>query len=91
MQDYPNVQANDLDSALYLLRYITKQRPLDISDFTNLPNIYLSGRKSGKIPTSSTDISGDRVGDINYTATFLYIVVDNGGTAAWRRVALSAF
>lgn len=74
------------------LQQICNIRKDDITQFQNLPNIFLYGRKVGKIPTASNDVTPeDRVGDVNYTATFLYILIDNGGTAQWRRTALGAW
>lgn len=75
-----------------LLQYILKERGNDVNDFINLNSRFLLGRKSSKIPTGSLDIADtDRVGDMNYTPTYLYVVVDNSGSAEWRRVALSSW
>lgn len=80
---------NDTD---VVLRDICRQRKTDVSDFNNLKNIFMSGRKVAKIPSGAADISSaDRVGDFNYTTGYLYICVDNSGTAEWRRVALSSW
>lgn len=75
-----------------VVQEIVNAREEDIEAFGNLPNIFVSGRKVGKIPTSSADVvATDNVGDINYDASFLYILVDNAGTFVWRRVAIASF
>jgi len=90
MQDFPRY--NGLEDADGLLRYIAKERKNDVKDFNNLTNTFLSGRKSSKVPTGAADVTDtDRVGDISYDVSFLYILIDNAGTAEWRRVALSSF
>ena len=66
-------------------------RQEDISDFDNLANRFIAGRKVGKIPTGSADIEAtDRVGDVSFAANgaFIYYFVDVSGTPAWRRIAL---
>lgn len=75
------------------LRQIQRLREAeDIVDWNNLPQIYMSGRKVGKIPGSSADVTtGDKIGDFNYTASFMYLLVDDSGTPAWRRITLSTF
>lgn len=92
MQPYPVTSANDDAERLAKnAMYIQRLREDDINSFNNLVNVFMSGRKVGKIPTSSTDIAAtDRIGDFNYTATYFYIVVDNSG-AAWRRIALGVW
>lgn len=70
---------------------VARKRQEDIVDFNNLPNVFIRGRKVDKVPTGSADTADSRVGDFNYTISFLYICVDNSGTAAWRRVALGSW
>lgn len=70
---------------------ITRLRRQDVAEFNNLPNVFIEGRKVGKIPTGSSDTTGDRVGDFNYDASYMYICVDNSGTAEWRRVAIGSW
>ena len=83
--------ANSLGDIYNILKFIIQERNSDIRDKTNLPNIFISGRKVGKIPTSSTDIvDTDKVGDINYDANYLYICVNDSG-AVWRRIALTTW
>ena len=71
---------------LAFCRETTRLRQDDINAFANLSNIFMRGRKVGKIPSSSgdTDVT-DRVGDFNYDANYLYLCVDNSG-ATWRRI-----
>lgn len=92
MKDYPKIEAVDLGSVLHLMQYITKERKNDIRDFNNITNNFISGRKVGKIPSSATDIiASDKVGDFNYDANYIYICVENSGSAEWRRVAISSW
>jgi hypothetical protein len=92
MKQFPIMTLRTEDDLFVLGRYILKERSNDINDFNNLQNIFMRGRKVGKIPTGSADISADdRLGDFNYNNNYLYIVVDNAGSAEWRRVSLSSW
>lgn len=91
MKDYPSIEPDSLDSALTLMRYITKERTNDVKDFDNIKNLFMSGRKVGKIPTGAAAASDDRLGDFNYDSNYWYIVVNNSGTAEWRRIAYTAW
>lgn len=74
------------------VRDITRKREQDVADFTNLSNQFMKGRKVDKVPSASTDVSvTDNLGDFNYTATYYYILVDDSGTAAWRRISLASW
>jgi len=91
-KDYPYWSAESLEEIRELLRQITNTRKEDITVISQITSSFISGRKVGKIPSSSADVSAsDKVGDVNYTASFLYILVDNAGTPVWRRVALAAW
>lgn len=92
-KDYPYWNAETLEDVREQLRQITYARKDDISTISQITSSFVAGRKVGKIPTSSADVDAakDKVGDINYTASYLYILVDNAGTPSWRRVALSAW
>lgn len=74
------------------MRQVSNLRKDDIDQLQNLPNILLTGRKVGKIPSASADVSSDdRLSDFNWTASFLYVLIDNGGTPEWRRATLNSF
>lgn len=91
-KDYPYYPVSNVEEIIEQLRQITNIRKDDISTIQNLPNVFLLGRKVGKIPSASNDVTnGDKLGDLSYSADFLYILVDNAGTAQWRRVALSSW
>jgi len=91
MKNFPKMQDRTLSEAIKVIEYITKERSNDVSDFDNLINVFISGRKVGKIPTGSADVSDtDRLGDFNYDADYLYLLVDDSG-AAWRRVSLGVW
>ena len=69
---------------------VTRARRFDIEDYDDLvttrPYVYRTN------PASSSDLIGtEKVGDISADSTYLYVVVDNGGTLEWRRVAISSF
>lgn len=86
MESFPNI----LTPETY--QQIVGMREDDVSDWDNLPKIYV--RKSNRIlaPTSSTDIiDSDRYGDTIFLNGFLYIIINNSGTLKWQRVALSDF
>jgi hypothetical protein len=89
MKPFPKMQDRTLQEVVKVMEYITKERRNDVADFDNLKNVFMSGRKVGKIPTSPTDIDvTDRVGDFNYDPDYIYLCVDDGG-AEWRRTSLS--
>lgn len=88
--DYPQLTSST-DIPIFL-EAVSKERKTDLEDWNNLPSRFLKGRKVGKIPTSSTDVSvEDRLGDINYDASFFYILVYDGSNNVWRRIALGVF
>lgn len=92
MNPYPKLGDRTPADVIRVLEIAVRERTQDIKDFDNLTNTFISGRKVGKIPTGAADISPtDRVGDFNYTTSFLYIVVNNAGTAEWRRAALASW
>lgn len=92
MKDFPSFNIDDPNDVKNLLRYLLKERNNDINDFNNLKNTFISGRKVGKVPTGAADISStDKVGDFNYDKDYIYIVINNAGTAQWRRTALASW
>ena len=86
---YPLVGTEE--DLLNFCKDIARLRQEDLGDFTNLPNVFIRGRKVDKIPTGSLDTTGDRVGDFNYDTSYIYICVDNAGVAEWRRVAIGSW
>ncbi len=90
-QRYPNTPEATVENLKDFCEEIARIRDEDITDFDNLQNRFINGRKTGKIPLTSNDIVGDKVGDFNYDAAYIYICVNNGGTAQWRRVATGSF
>lgn len=96
MKDYPSFNPDVPKDRDDLLRVVVRERKNDVKNFSNLNQVFISGRSSARIPTVSLDISdADRVGDINIVndsgTVYLYALVDVSGTAEWRRVALSSF
>lgn len=88
---YPNSVKPNVESIKDFCDDIARTRDEDITEFDNLQKTFIKGRKTGKIPATSTDTVGDRVGDFNYDASYIYICVNNAGTAQWRRVATGSF
>jgi len=89
INDYPTPS---IENILDFCTFVKQERVTDLQDWDNLPKRLVSGRKVDKIPTSSSDVtSEDRLGDINYTASFLYILVYDGTNNVWRRVSIGAF
>lgn len=96
MRTYPTISDGDTDTLVQSLKlavnYIARERNTDISDFNNLPNKFISGRKVGRVPAGTTlAIATDRVGDINYDTSYLYICENQGSTAIWLRTSLSSW
>lgn len=90
IEDYPKVQGGE--DVLRFCQAVKKERQTDLEDWNNLSKRFLAGRKVNKIPTSSTDVTPeDKLGDINYNATYFYILVYDGSNNVWRRIALGAF
>lgn len=90
MNEYPKLM-DKIDDVPEVLRRIIKERPNDIADFNKLKNT-LGGRKVGKIPTSSNDVADtDSLGDFNFTDTDYYLLVDDAGSAKWRKITLATF
>jgi hypothetical protein len=91
MKRYPKIVPIDQIQTKELLLYITRERDNDVLEFNNLPEVFMRGRKVGKVPVSSTDVdSDDRVGDFNYTGHYMYLCVDDGGVG-WRGITLHTF
>jgi len=92
MKLYPTLKDSSVEKIFEWLKFVVRERTQDVQEFSNLKNIFILGRKVGKIPSASNDVAvDDKIGDVNYSATFLYILIDNAGTASWRRVALSSW
>lgn len=91
-KDYPYWSAENFDHLKDQVGQICHTRKDDIAQVQNLPNIFISGRTVGKIPSSSADVAAtDRINDFNATATYLYILIDNAGAAEWRRIAMGVW
>lgn len=92
MKTYPSLKDKTANSIAAVIDFITRQRTFDVTEWNTLPSKYVLGRKVNKIPTGSADVDpSDRLGDVNYTATYFYVLIDNAGTAEWRRAALSSW
>lgn len=91
MKPYPSYKLDTDENISALLRYISKERINDVNDFNNLKNVFIYGRKVAKIPSSSSDVSSNRVGDFSFDVDYIYICVDNSGTVEWRRATLGSF
>jgi len=90
-EEYQQLFSEDIRDIAKIIRQIVRIRDKDLGDFRNLPNVFIRGRKVDKVPSASTDTTGDRPGDFNYSTSYLYICVNNAGTATWRRAALSSW
>lgn len=92
MNPYADLVSRDLEDVADAIEEMIRERSRDLKDYDNLQNRFISGRKVGRIPSSSLDVlSTDKVGDFNYDASYVYILVDNAGTAVWRRSALASW
>lgn len=89
MEPYPQLNSDSKEDIAAVVRAISRERENDISDYDNLPNRFMRGRKIARIPTGSADVAaGDRVGDFNYDASYLYLLVN---ATEWRRITLGAW
>lgn len=92
-KDYPYWPAESEADVKDQLRQICNTRKDDIAQISQLPSLFVSGRKVGKIPSASNDVDPDtdKLNDINWDASYLYILIDNSGTPAWRRASLGSW
>lgn len=91
-KDYPYWAAETLDEMKDQMRQITNTRKDDISVISQITTSFVSGRKVGKVPSASNDVAAtDKIGDINYDASYIYILIDNAGTPVWRRATLGSW
>jgi len=91
-KDYPYTAPNTLDDIKETLRQIAKIRKDDITQIKNLSSTFISGRRVGKVPSSSADVAtGDKIGDFNVTDTYAYFLVESAGSGVWRRVAVGSW
>jgi hypothetical protein len=93
MKLWPNFDDTEISEKPNLtdfLKFIVRERKNDREEYINLPQVFVSGRKVGKIPTSAVDVAAtDRAGDTNYDDQYLYILtIDSMGDPAWGRAAL---
>lgn len=92
MKPYPILKDETLKGIFEWLKYVVRARSDDIREFNNLENIFIAGRKVGKIPSASNDVvAGDKIGDFNVDDTYAYYLIDKSGTAEWRRVAVGSW
>lgn len=92
IKDYPYWPPKTLEDVIEQLRLICNLRKNDKAQISNIANAFVSGRKVGRSPTSSADVLiSDKIGDVNYDVNYLYILVDDGMSGAWRRAALGAW
>lgn len=93
LKDYPYFPAANEAEAREQLRQICNIRKDDITQIQNLSSTFLAGRKVGKVPASSADVDAatDKVNDINWDASYIYVLIDNAGTPVWRRATLAAW
>jgi len=93
MKTYPSLTTKDTEDLAKALQQIIRIRKEDVQDYDNLNNVFISGRSVGRVvPTTSADVlDTDRLGDILFTATYIYNLIDNSGTLEWRRVTQGSF
>ncbi len=91
MRSYPTItNTDDPQTIADAVKKICETRPEDISDWNTLNKSLILGRKTSRVPSSTSDvIAGDVVGDFCPTSTYLYILVSNGGSPIWIRLVSS--
>lgn len=96
MKKYPDLGQGTFADVTRVMDFAVRERKTDVSDFDNLNNRFIAGRKTGRIPTGASDVGPlDKVGDFNIandgTTTYIYALVNIAGTATWQRVAMSGW
>ena len=97
MNRFPALVGKSWDSLMKWIEQVISEREKDRSDWDNLPQIYMLGRNrtllnSRAVPSGSSDVvATDAEGDFMADASYIYVLIDNGGTLAWRRVALASW
>ena len=92
MRNYPKYDPRIDKDPTRILQDIVKERKTDVADFNNLTNTFISGRKSGKIPTGSSDVAAtDFINDVNWDENFIYVLVNVSGVPEWRRADLGSW
>jgi hypothetical protein len=86
---YGEIQGNGIETLMNWAKNVSQTRHEDIKDFDKLPELYMRGRKTEKVPSSSTDTADCHVGDFNYSIDYYYICVNDSGTLKWRRIPLA--
>lgn len=90
MQPYP--KSTTEETVVKDVRQIARLRDQDITDRDTFNSIFVNGRKVGKIPSAANDVvATDKLNDINWTASYFYVLIDNSGTPEWRRAALASW
>lgn len=92
MDIFPRNIDGTIEGNTEALKQISRIRDDDIIDRNNFTSVFISGRKVGKVPTSSTDVSADdTIGDVNFQSDYMYVLVSAGSVNRWRRVALTTW
>ena len=88
---YPTLESSaTLEEVIELLQEIIEKRGQDVGDFDNLPQIYVLGRTTARVPTSATDVvATDNEADIVNDGTYEYKLLDISGTLKWDRRTLN--
>lgn len=85
---YPDLRDESPSSVGAWIREVTRIRREGVGDFNNLSQLYIMGRKVGKVPTAYDDVAdSDREGDFNFDNGYIYLLVDDSGTLKWARTA----
>jgi hypothetical protein len=91
--EYPLVplQSSVEDLTAWAQEVVRIRQLEDLPDFTNLPNVYMRGRRIERVaPTShsdvvATDVEGDFVYGFDGSNHNLFILVNDSGTLKWGR------
>jgi hypothetical protein len=71
---------------------VVGSREDDIREFNNLNSRFVAGRKVSKVPANSADVvASDKDGDIIYTPTAIYVLLNDSGSLVWRTAPLLPF
>jgi len=92
LKTYPTLQVETVEDIAEVLREIVRIRDSDRDAFDNLKGRFIAGRRVSRIPSGSSDVlDSDRLGDFTTDADYIYILVDDSGSLAWRRSSLGSW
>jgi hypothetical protein len=91
MRIYPSLQKSDNKSIKDWIDYATRERIQDVNFVNSLPNNFIAGRATTKVPTGSTDNTSSFAGDLSSSTAGVFIAIASGSTVSWLKLTASTF